>query len=373
MSDRTLHYDQYFGSLKRMCARFDSRARRDAFSGGDRAAFEVWRKKSLETLTGLLGLDRMETCPPDPVMEEQVTLDGIRTEDGRAIVREHLRIQVEPDVFMTLYLFIPEPLPGASCAPIALALPGHMGAGKESVAGRAEIPAVADAIAQFNYDYGLRLAKKGYVTACPDCRGFGERRDEDCQGDDEEQFMGSTCFQLSHMAEGLGETVCGMCTWDGMRLIEYLVERGADPQWNWDTDDITCVGFSGGGMQTLWLSAMDDRVKTALISGYLYGYRDSLLILNGNCSCNYIPHLWEHFDMGDVASLIAPRRLIVQSCRGDHLNGPRGLDNVTEQLEVVRAAYRLFGAEEEIAHDIREGEHCFHPEVLKLLNHGCTQ
>ncbi|MBR5116978.1 MAG: hypothetical protein IK096_07920, partial [Lachnospiraceae bacterium] len=65
--------------------------------------------------------------------------------------------------------------------------------------------------------------------------------------------------------------------------------------------------------------------------------------------------------------LIAPRRLIVQSCRGDHLNGPRGLDNVYEQLDVVRAAYRLFDAEDSLSHDIREGEHCFHPEVLSLL------
>ena len=78
------------------------------------------------------------------------------------------------------------------------------------------------------------------------------------------------------MAEPLGETVAGMCTWDASRLIDYVYEQG-----EWDTDDLGVVGFSGGGMQTLWLSALDDRVKKCIISGYLYGYRDALLLLNG--------------------------------------------------------------------------------------------
>lgn len=32
---------------------------------------------------------------------------------------------------------------------------------------------------------------------------------------------------------------------------------------------------------------LDERVRWALISGYLYGVRDALLTLNNNCSCNY--------------------------------------------------------------------------------------
>ena len=218
-------------------------------------------------------------------------------------------------------------------------------------------------IEQFQYDYGLRLARRGYVTLCPDCRGFGERRDEGLQGDAPEQFLNSTCFQLAHMAEPLGQTVIGMCTWDFMRLIDYIYERG-----EWDTAELGCVGFSGGGMQTLWLSALDVRIKKVIISGYFYGYEDSLLVLNGNCSCNYVPGLWKRVDMGDIASLIAPRPLAVQSCREDHLNGARGLRNVYEQLETVRKAYGLFGEEDRLVHDIREGGHCFHPEIFDSLS-----
>lgn len=66
-----------------------------------------------------------------------------------------------------------------------------------------------------------------------------ENADEALQkGTDEKSFLTSTCFHLAHMAEPLGETVAGMCTWDASRLIDYVYERG-----EWDTDDLGVVGF----------------------------------------------------------------------------------------------------------------------------------
>ena len=117
-------------------------------------------------------------------------------------------------------------------------------------------------------------------------------------------------------------------------------------------------------MQTLWLTALDDRVKVAAISGYLYGYRDALLTLNNNCSCNYVPHLWEHLDMGDIASLIAPRPLWVQSCSGDRLNGPRGVVNAQEQVAEARKAYALLGRADNLTHEICPGPHQWHDEQM---------
>lgn len=356
--DRIIEIPKFYGSLAGMLKKFDKYARQDAFAGSGLEEFESWRAQSRKTLWELLGLHRMEDCPLEPVTEERITLDG-------GIVREKVIIQVEPETYMPMYILIPtrETMVRADSGMprCFLALPGHQGAGKYSVAGCYDIPAVKDKIEFFNYDYGMQLAKRGYVALCPDCRGFGERRDEYMRGLDEKNFLTSSCFHLAHMAEPMGETVAGMCTWDAMRLIDYVYERG-----EWDTDSLGAVGFSGGGMQVYWLAAMDERIKQCIISGYLYGYKDSLMILNGNCNCNYVPRLWEHFDMGDVASLIAPRPLAVQSCRDDHLNGPRGLENVYEQMEIVKAAYRLFGEESYPIHDIREGGHCWHEEVLDV-------
>ncbi len=347
----TIRIKKYYGSLAGMRRKFDRRKRQDAFPGGSVGEFEIWQQKERGVLGELIGLPQMERCS----LEAKV-LERIEVEEN--LLREKVLLQVEPEVWMPVYVLIPE----GEKKGTFLALPGHLGAGKYSVAGCSEIPVVKKSIEQFQYDYGLRLARRGYVTLCPDCRGFGERRDEDLQGDSPEQFLNSTCFQLAHMAEPLGQTVIGMCTWDFMRLIDYVYERG-----EWDVEEFGCVGFSGGGMQTLWLSALDERVKRVIISGYFYGYEDSLLVLNGNCSCNYVPGLWEHVDMGDITSLIAPRNLAIQSCKGDHLNGARGLENVYEQMEIVRQAYALYG-EKPPLHDIREGEHCFHPEIFDRLN-----
>lgn len=349
---RTIHIETYYGSLSGMVKKYEKYARSGRFTGSTVEEFEAWKKKTRSLLEELIGLPRMESCSLDPKPMECVEIEkGIR--------REKVLIQVEPDIWMPVYILIPE----RAQKGVFLALPGHLGAGKYSVAGCREIPAVKDSIEKFHYDYGLQLARLGYVTLCPDNRGFGERRDEALQGDTEEQFLNSTCFHLAHIAEPLGQTVIGMCTWDSMRLIDYVCERG-----EWDTKDMGCVGFSGGGMQTLWLAALDQRVKRAVISGYMYGYRDSLLVLNGNCSCNYVPGLWRLLDMGDIGSLIAPRFLVVQSCIADPLNGERGLENVYEQTAVIREAFSLYRKDSLFVHDIREGGHCFHSEVLELLD-----
>lgn len=348
--NRTITISQYYGSLPNMKSKFDRFARKDFFKGQTREEWEKWALASRKTLADLLGLDKMDHVPLMPRLVETVIAEP-------GIKKEKVLIQTEEDVWVPMYILIPENIDRPK---VFITPPGHQGAGKFSVAGVREIPAVADAILKYNYDYGMQLARLGFVAVCPDCRGFGERRDEALQHDDEKSFLTSSCFHLAHMAEPLGETVIGMCVWDLMKIMDYVLSRT-----EWDTSQVSCLGFSGGGMQTLYFSALDERVHNVFISGYLYGFKDSLLILNGNCSCNYVPHLWEHFDMGDIASLIAPRNLMVQSCRADHLNGHRGLDNVYEQMDIIRAAYRLYDAEDRIIHDIEEGGHCWHDTHLK--------
>lgn len=367
----------YFGSLDSMLRKFDRYARRDCFRGKTVTEFEAWRLDTRRLLHGLLGLDKMEVCRLDPVVEDVVTLpDGIR--------REHVRIQVEPDVWMPMFVLVP-PGAGPSTRPF-LCPPGHNGAGKYTVAGLREFRQVDGKIQQYHYDYGLQLAKLGYVAVCPDCRGFGERREmppgasavgmppgagasaagmptgtyASAGMNPQDDPMKGDCYRLAHMGEPLGIPVAGMLTWDLMRAVDYLTGRG-----EWDCNAVGCLGFSGGGMQTLWLSALDERICPAVISGYMYGYRDALLALNQNCSCNYVPHLWEHLDMGDIAGLIAPRPLLVQSCRDDRLNGPRGIANAVEQVDTIRSAYRLMGAGQLVIHEICEGPHRWHGERLE--------
>lgn len=348
--NQTTNKKKYYTCKEHFDKRFD-KGRKNRFMAETKEEYFIWRENTRKLLKDLIGLDKMEACEPEAQTPEITLL-----EDG--MLREKVVIQVEPDVYMPVYVLIPPKIREDEIQ-CYLALPGHMGAGKYSVAGCYDIPAAAKQIKIFHYDYGMQLARLGYVVLCPDIRGFGERREEALQSEEESSFINGSCFHLAHMAEPLGQTVIGMNVWDMMRLLDYVKKRG-----EWTQKGVGCIGFSGGGMLSLWLTALEDRIETAFISGYLYGYKDSLLGMNGNCSCNYVPHLWEHVDMGDIAALMAPKPVLIQSCREDHLNGSRGLVNVYEQLKIMSKAYMIFGKEEKILHDIREGGHCFHSEAL---------
>ncbi|MCR5594430.1 MAG: alpha/beta hydrolase family protein [Lachnospiraceae bacterium] len=334
-----------------MIKRFEQFSASDRFEGDSAEELTKWQREKRILLKHLMGLDKLESSGP---FKQTLTEQGSEViEDG--ITRTKYIFRVDEYTYMPLYILRPK---GESKGTF-LALAGHGGAGKYSVAGVKEIPVVAQRIDFYNYDYGVKLARLGWTVICPDPRGFGERRDSYAQGDDDASFTSCSCRNLSHMAVPLGITVIGLCTYDHIRLIDYLEESE-----EFDISDLGCLGFSGGGMQTLYLSAVDERIKHAYISGYMYGFKDSLLILNNNCSCNYIPGLWEHFDMGDIGAMIAPRPLFIQSCADDHLNGPRGLANVYEQMDILKKAYGIFGEPEVLIHDIRPGEHHFHDEPI---------
>lgn len=344
---RTVHIETYCEDEPALRARLKREGRSAAFAGKTPADFEAWKIATRTRLYDVLGLSLMDRAPI-----ELRELSRVRVAGG--IVRTHAVLQVEHDVWMPFYLLEPShpKIDGRGFKRCYICPHGHQGAGAASVAGVTGVPAVDDAVRKFNYDYGLRLARMGYVTVCPDARGWGYRRDWKGQGDDENSYLRGTCLNQARMAEPLGLTVAGLNVWDNMRLIDYLEARGDIAM-----DDLGCFGFSGGGYMTLYLAALDPRVCKAFVSGYLYGVDDSLLHLNGNCSCNYTPGLWRLLDMGDIASLIAPRPLLVQSCEEDHLNGSRGLKNVDEQLEIVRDAYKLLGRRDGLRHEVCPGEH----------------
>lgn len=344
---RTVHIDTYYEDEPAFRERLKREGRSAAFKGTTSGDFEAWQIATRARLFDLLGLSIMDRVPIEVRELDRVQIAG-------GIVRIHAMLQVERDVWMPFYLLEPQmpKLDAHGCKRCYICPHGHQGAGAASVAGVTGVPAVDDAVRKFNYDYGLRLARMGYVTVCPDARGWGYRRDWKGQGDDENSFLRGTCLNQARMAEPLGLTVAGLNAWDNMRLIDYLETRGDIAM-----DDLGCFGFSGGGYMTLYLAALDPRVRKAFVSGYLYGVDDSLLHLNGNCSCNYVPGLWRLLDMGDIASLIAPRPLLVQSCEGDHLNGARGLANVDEQLDIVRGAYELVGHADDLSHEVCPGGH----------------
>lgn len=325
-----------------LAARFDMLARQHGVRAQTAGELLAWQQGLRTRLRSLIGLDTMQECALEPQAGPIEALDGYTS--------QRVVIQVEPGLSMPVVVLVPASLKPGERRAVVLAPHGHGGGGKASIIGRREQPAIEQAIARYRYDYGVQLVQHGFVVLCPDARGFGERRERPYQSD--EAILNSSCREINNMAMPLGQTLTGMWTWDLMRLIDYAATRD-----DCDISRLGCAGLSGGGLQTLWLAALDQRVGCAVISGYFYGYKESLLHMHSNCSCNYVPGLWQLVDMGDIGGLIAPRPLLIESGTRDPLNGAPGITNVVSQLDIARSAYRLLNADKAIAHTTFEGEH----------------
>jgi dienelactone hydrolase len=336
---------EFYTTMAYMERRFEAVGRRLGCAAASADEYADWRDRARAKLRELIGLDTMLDTGASPRVLERVEIDG-------SYSREKLLIDTEPGVTMPLYVLKPlDMTPGERRAAV-ITPHGHSSKGKLATAGVIDDPAVAETVRLHNYDYAVQVVRRGLIAFAPDARGFGERRESTAQSEEPEIALGGSCAQLNKMALPLGQTVTGMWTWDLMRLADYIQSRD-----DCIPDRIGCAGLSGGGLQTLWLAALDDRIRACVISGYMYGCRESLLVMSGNCSCNYVPHLWEYMEMGDIAALIAPRPLLIETGDQDSLNGAGGLANVRSQVDIARRAYRLLGAEDRLLHDVFAGEH----------------
>ena len=338
-----MHVEKYYTVETYLHKRMANMGRQLGYKADNLEGYFQWKNEVRSKLKETIGLNTMLSCDLNPVVQEHT--------DCGDYIREKIVITTEPDIFMPFYILVPKGIKKGEKRPAVIACHGHCSSGKLSTAGIREVDGVGEMIESARYDYGVQFAKEGFISLCPDARGFGERREKYMQGDSQDKYMGDSCTVINRWAMVLGQSVVGMWTWDLMRLIDYIGTRD-----DCNPDSIGCAGLSGGGLQTLWLAALDDRVKAAVISGYFYGFMEALLDI-GQCSCNYAPHVWEYVDVGDIGALIAPRPLVIETGDKDGLNGKSNLNNVIPQVETVRKAYRLFRKEDSLIHDIFDGPH----------------
>jgi hypothetical protein len=91
------------------------------------------------------------------------------------------------------------------------------------------------------------------------------------------------------------------------------------------------------------------------VSGYLNTFRDSIVSLS-HCIDNYVPGILNWAEMHDLAGLIAPRPLFVESGDKDQIFP---IDASIESFNKAREVYGVFGAPEMIEQEVFPGEHSF--------------
>jgi len=311
------------------------------FKGTTSNELAEWQAESRELFKEILGFDTFEPC--------ENRLFEISTEECEGYTRIKYVLQTEEKVYVPFFALIPSDIKPGEKRPAVICPQGHFKRAKESVAAVRHEKDVNIDIEEFRLNYGEDFVKMGYIAYCPDARGFGERAEKAGQGEGKWQC---TCPQLNRMSIPLGRCAIGMSTWDLVKLCDYIQSRP-----DCDPNRIGCAGLSGGGLQTLYLAAVDSRISCACTSGYFYGAMEALLEMNENCDCNYVPNLWKHFDMCDIVSLIAPRPLIIETGEKDSLNGKSGMGNVLSQFDITKRTYEIAGQVDKLAHTSFDGGH----------------
>jgi dienelactone hydrolase len=146
-----------------------------------------------------------------------------------------LRYEAVPGMWIPALLYEPEELPGP--APVVLNVNGHEGVGKS-------IP--------YKQIRCINQAKRGMLALNPEWLGMGQLR--------------GTNYQHTRMNQ------LDLCGTSGLAPFYLAMARGLDvllahPQA--DPERVAVAGLSGGGWQTIFISALDTRVKLANpVAGY---------------------------------------------------------------------------------------------------------
>ncbi len=188
--------------------------------------------------------------------------------------------------------------------------------------------------------------KRRYVTMAVDWRAFGERRDG------RDPYPGRDPCNV-HFIRGslLGLNMLTLNIWDGMKAIDYLQSR---PEV--DGNRIGCMGLSGGGTMTTWISLLDERVKAADIICYSDTFPRFAVARANFCGNQFLPGLYRLCDVGDLHGMIAPRPLLLEIGLYDSCFL---YEDAIVARDKARRIYQAAGAADKLEVDEFPGEHGF--------------
>ncbi|MGC8671163.1 MAG: dienelactone hydrolase family protein [Thermoprotei archaeon] len=320
----TTYYEHLYSTIKRSLE----------FNCEDVECWKKWRDLLKNKLTQLLGGLDYSSVPLSPVYAS--------SEDLGDVIRH--KVYYWSDSFSKIPAFLLEPKQKNGSA--VLALHGH-GYGKNDICGLDENGnPKSDPYSGYQKSFALALAKRGFTVLAPDQAGFGERREEQ---DSKKGPSQDSCWALSTFALLYGQTTIGRRVWDAMRSLDFLSSLP------WVTKSLGVMGISGGGMISLYVAALDERVKAAAISGFINTYYDSIIrVCRKHCIDNYVPGILAYAEMYDVASLIPPRALYAENGTKDPIFPVEGFRKAVPR---IRHAYDLLGASGNFEAVEFEGEH----------------
>jgi cephalosporin-C deacetylase-like acetyl esterase len=187
-----------------------------------------WLRREFRALAGLAQF------PPRTALKPRVE-PGFTFKGGRV---ERIIFESRPEYFVTGNLYLPDQV---APLPAVLQVCGHAAEGK-----------------YYYQDTSLGLARRGLAVLTIDPPGQGER-DEYTDRPGGRRTIARCC--RAHTVAGdpaylVGSSFAAFRLWDSIRALDYLQSRA-----DIDGTRLGVTGRSGGGWESLWLSAIDSRIS----------------------------------------------------------------------------------------------------------------
>ncbi len=310
------------------------------FAGDSIQDWEAWQRELHPRVLKTLGTLPAKAKPSTQLVAEWYA-DGL--------IKQKLSFYVEDG--LSVYALVFRPAEASGRLPAILCCHGHGPYGKDAVMGDRGSPEREAHINTLNYDYGLQMAKAGYVTMAIDWRGFGERNDRlppfSHQSDDPRDLCNLHFLRASLM----GQTLLGLHLHDASCAIDVLCGLPfVDP------NRLGVMGLSFGGTMATWIALSDERIKAADVIGYSDRFADFAMRDNNFCGSQMTPGLFALCDVPDLQGLIAPRPLLIEIAVHDRCFG---VDSAMSCYKALESIYAAAGAATHLEIDLFEGGHAW--------------
>lgn len=221
------------------------------------------------------------------------------------------------------------------------------------------------------------IAKRGYVVMVSDAFPFASRRVmlQDVPKHlrnrlhDDDPELPENINAYNRWAAGHEHTMAKSLfsagtTWPGVFFAEDRValdilcaRKDVDPS------RVGCGGLSGGGLRTVFMGGLDERIKCAVSIGFMTTWKDFLLNKSYTHTwMTYVPLLPNELDFPEILGLRAPLPTLVLNDRED---GLFTLPEMERADEILKEVYGKAGASEHYRCSFYPGPHKFDRQMQK--------
>ncbi|MBL7698548.1 MAG: acetylxylan esterase [Chitinophagaceae bacterium] len=246
---------------------------------------------------------------------------------GNGFTIRKITFQTRPGLFATANLYVPE---GKGPFPAVINMNGHWREAK---------------MAESVHSVAMSLVTNGYVCLSIDAFGGGERGTVHGEYEYHGNNLGASMMNL-------GESLLGFQVSDNIRGVDLLTSLSYV-----DKQKIGATGASGGGNQTMWVTAIDERIKAAVPVVSVGTFE--VYAMHSNCICELPVDALTFTEESGIIGLAAPRA--IKMCNHSKDDIPTFLPvQMKRTYSNAKTIYELYNEGKNISYQLSDTNHGYY-------------